>query len=177
MDPLDILRAIGGCAGGKVIYDTAETALKVRHPVRKRRRLMPETAVRLQPLYAGLDLRSVTFITSASFPANWFQSPDQTLAMTFGSQIWFKWKRSHVEETEEGLLVLMHELVHVLQFRRLGSSKSAFACAYGLGYLSVGDYASNPLEAEAFRFMENNRLPPPTPTGRWFGPVRHIMTS
>jgi hypothetical protein len=178
MDALDILRAIGGCAGGKVVYDIAETALLIRHPIRKRRRLRPETIERLQPLYAELDLTSVSFITSASFPADWFQSPDQTLAMTFGTQIWFKWKRRHVEETDEGLLVLMHELVHVLQFRRLGSSKTAFACAYGEGYLNAGgDYAKNPLEAEAFEFVENNPLPPSTPTGRWFAPVRHIMTS
>jgi hypothetical protein len=178
MDVLDILGAIGGCAGGKVVYKVAEKSLKIRHPLRKRRRLMPETIARLQPLYPELDLHSASFVTSASFPADWFQSPDQTLAMTFGTRIWFKWKRRHVEETDEGLLVLMHELVHVVQFRRLGSSKTAFACAYGIGFLNAGaDYARNPLEAEAFEFVENHRLPPPTPSGRWLVPVQHMMVS
>jgi hypothetical protein len=160
---LDILRDLGGCAGGQVVYRAADAALVLRHPVRTRRRLGPETAARLQPLFPEVDLRGVTTVTDASLPAAWFKSG--TLAMTFGSRMWFKWNSMRVEETDEGLRLLMHELVHVAQFRRLGSSKAAFACTYGKGYLRTGSYAANPLEAEAFHFVNTHPLPPAGPLG------------
>lgn len=48
------------------------------------------------------------------------------------------------------------ELVHVLQYRRF-VLEPAFACAYGVGYAEAGfDYASNPLEREAYDFVSAN---------------------
>ena len=160
MRAVDVLREAGGCAGGRLVYRAADAALVARHPVRSRRRLRPSTIARLQPLFPEVDLDTVTFVTDATLPANWFRSG--TLAMTFGSQMWFKWNSLRVEETDDGLRLLMHELVHVAQFRRLGDSKRAFACAYGRGYLSTLSYAANPLEAEAYQFVRTHPLPPPT---------------
>jgi hypothetical protein len=156
---LDILRDLGGCEGGQVVYKAAKAALAIRHPLRTRRRLRPETILRLQPLYPTLDLRRVSFVTSASLPANWFS--DGVVGMTFGYQIWFAWTRHRVEETDDGLKVLMHELVHVDQVRKMGNSEDAFACAYGAGFLEAGDYRHNPLEIEAFDFVDAHPVPPP----------------
>jgi hypothetical protein len=152
------LRDAGGCGVGQVVYRAADAALVVRHPMRSRRRLRTSTVARLQPLFPDVDLHAVTFVTGASLPANWVRRG--TLAMTFGSRMWFVWDSLRVEETDEGLRLLMHELVHVAQFRRLGDSKRAFACAYGRGFLSTLSYAANPLEAEAFRFVRTHPLPP-----------------
>ena len=50
--------------------------------------------------------------------------------------------------------LLCHELVHVLQYRRF-VTEPAFACAYGIGYANAGfDYRSNPMEAEAYDFVD-----------------------
>ncbi len=45
---------------------------------------------------------------------------------------------------------MVHEVAHVEQYRRF-RAEDAFACAYGMGYIESGfDYATNPIEAEAF---------------------------
>jgi hypothetical protein len=50
--------------------------------------------------------------------------------------------------TDKALLV--HETTHVDQYRRF-RFEDAFACAYGMGFVQSGfDYATNPIEAEAF---------------------------
>ena len=158
MGVLDILEKLGGCAGGKAIYAAANVALETRHPRRTRRRLSPQSIALLQPLFPELDLRDVRFITSASLPGNWFTASNDVLAMTFGTHIWCKWKRAQMENSDEGLRLLMHELVHVRQFRERGSSKDAFACDYGVGFLEGGSYEANPLEIEAYQFVADNPL-------------------
>jgi hypothetical protein len=45
---------------------------------------------------------------------------------------------------------MVHEVTHVDQYRRF-HFEDAFACAYGVGFVQSGfDYATNPIEAEAF---------------------------
>jgi len=52
---------------------------------------------------------------------------------------------------------MVHELVHVKQYRR-AVLEPVFACAYGIGYAKSGfDYATNPLEREAFDFVDAKR--------------------
>ena len=165
MGVLETLRDLGGCAGGQLIYRLADTAMEARHPRRTRRRLRPETVARLQPLFPNVNLRSVDFVTSADLSvAHLFQEEEEEAeAITFGSRMWFIHKRRHMEETDEGLALLMHELVHVDQYRMRGSMKDAFACAYGVGFLEAGgDYATNPMEKEAYDFVAGHTpLPPP----------------
>jgi hypothetical protein len=171
----DILSEYGGCLGGQLIYRAAEASLELRHPLRTRRRLQKKTVARLQRLYPRVNLRGVTFVTSASLPANWFDSANETLAMTFGDQIWFAWKERRVEETDEGLRLLMHELVHVDQYRGLGSSKTAFACLYGAHYVEAGNYEDNQMEVEARQFVVDNPLPPARSGDDWLEPVLHTI--
>jgi hypothetical protein len=156
-----MFRDVGGCAAGNVVYRATDAVLLLRHPMRPRHRLAPRTVARLQHLFPEVSLRNVTYVANARLPTDWFRTG--TLAMTIGPQIWFKWDSQRIEETEEGLRLLMHELVHVAQFRRYGSSKTAFACAYGRGYLTTRSYETNPLEAEAFQFVRTHPLPPPAP--------------
>ena len=167
MGVLDILQELGGCAGGKAIYATTNALLEARHPRRQRRKLAPKTIARLQPLFPEFDLSNVRFITSASLPRNWFPALAEAQAMTFGSHIWFKAKRKQVEDTDEGLRLLMHELVHVRQYRERGSSKDVFACHYGAGFLQGGSYETNPMEIEAFQFVTDHPLPP-VAAQHWF---------
>jgi hypothetical protein len=182
MSVLDTLRDLGGCAGGQLIYRIADAGMELRHPRRQRRRLQPATVRRLQPLYPHVDLRGVDFVTSADLSVQQLFE-EQAEAITFGSRMWFVHKRLHMEETDAGLRLLMHELVHVSQYRERGSSKSAFACAYGVGYLEAGNYEDNPMEKEARDFVRAHGVPPPVPDpqpepvpGSWLQPVMHVMT-
>jgi len=135
--------------------------------------LKPETIRRLQPLYPHVDLRSVDFVTSADLTVQQLFE-ENAEAITFGARMWFVHKRRYIEETDEGLKLLMHELVHVSQYRVRGSSKEVFACAYGEGYLAAGNYENNPLEKEAYDFVDAHPLPPRVP-GSWLQPVTHVM--
>lgn len=179
MSVLDTLRDVGGCAGGQLIYRLADTGMELRHPRRQRRRLQPATVRRLQPLYPHVDLPSVDFVTSADLSAQQLFE-ENAQAITFGSRMWFTHKRRHMEETEEGLKQLMHELVHVSQYRLRASSKDAFACAYGVGYLEAGNYRDNPMEKEAYDFVRDHDVPriplqPEPVPGSWLQPVMHVM--
>ncbi len=169
MSVLDTLRDLGGCTGGITIYQAAKRSAQVRNVFRKARKLKPETICRLSDLFPGLDLSRVRIYINASLPANWFTSADDVYGMTFGYKIYFK--GSGYQKSEEGLQKLMHELVHVDQVRRRGDSETQFACDYGEGYLAAGSYEVNPLEIEAYGFVNNHPVPPPCvddpETGSW----------
>jgi Domain of unknown function (DUF4157) len=100
--------------------------------------------------FPGLDLNEVEFCLDSTLPANWFAPPGDVAAMTFGYRIYFK--GSGIQDSQAGLKLLMHELVHADQVRRRGGEVS-FACHYGRGYLEAGGYRSNPMEAEAYAFV------------------------
>jgi hypothetical protein len=128
--------------------------------LRPRRPLPAATITRLQPWFSDLDLRVVRVRTRCRLPPNRFRERGSISAMTFGSTIY--WRDGLDERDPDDLVRLMHELVHVDQVYRLGG-ESAFACAYGEGYLSGGGqvpahiddptaYHRNPLEAEAYGF-------------------------
>jgi hypothetical protein len=53
------------------------------------------------------------------------------------------------------MCLLLHELVHVDQGRRLG--RVGFARRYGVGFATTLSYRDNPLEQEAFGFERNRR--------------------
>jgi hypothetical protein len=144
----------GGCAGGRLIYYAAQTTVQLANWTRDKHRISAETRAKLQPLFPELDLDKVEYKMCCSLPGNWFTSADEVEAMTFGYMLYFK--DGDVEQTTKGLNILMHELVHVDQVRRLGS-EHAFACEYGTGYLA-GGYRDNPLEVEAYDFVDANRL-------------------
>ncbi len=149
-----------GCELGRSIYRETKRATMVVNVRRRPRPLAPTTVARLAPWFPELDLRDVRVRTSCRLPPNRFAASGDIYAMTFGSTIC--WRDELDEGDERDLVRLAHELVHVDQVRRLGG-ESAFACAYGRGYVD-GDgelpahvrhpsrYHRNPLEAEAYRF-------------------------
>ena len=161
MSVLDTLRDLGGggCTGGVAIYEAAKLIAQVRNRTRRARKLKPETICRLNDLFPDLDLSRVRIYINASLPANWFTSADDIYGMTFGYKIYFK--GSGYQKSEGGLRKLMHELVHVDQVRRRGDRESRFACDYGKGYLAAGNYEDNPLEKEAYDFVNNHSVPLP----------------
>jgi hypothetical protein len=149
-----------GCRLGRTIFNETKRATQIVNARRPRRRLTSATTDLLGPWFPSLDLSTVRVRTSCRLPPNRFETGGHIYAMTFGTTIYWR------DELDEGdpvdLVHLAHELVHVDQVRRLGG-ESAFACAYGRGYVEgggelpaylddVGAYQRNPLEAEAYRF-------------------------
>lgn len=149
-----------GCALGRTVYGETKRAAQVVNLHRRRRALAPSTVARLQTWFPDLDLTTVRIRTRCRLPANRFQESGDIYAMTFGSTIY--WRDDLDEQDPLHLVRLLHELVHVDQVRRLGG-ESAFACAYGRGYVEGGGalpsylrspsrYHRNPLESEAYTF-------------------------
>ncbi|HSJ92132.1 MAG TPA: DUF4157 domain-containing protein [Ilumatobacter sp.] len=149
-----------GCARGRSEYTETKRASQIVNVLRPGRPLSAATIARLQPWFPHLDLHSVRVRTGCRLPPNRFQERGRIYAMTFGSTIY--WRDELDERNPNDLVRLMHELVHVDQQRRHGG-ESAFACAYGEGYVSGGGqvpahisaptaYHRNPLEAEAYAF-------------------------
>lgn len=147
---LAYLKTVGGCKGGIAIYSGARALIMAGNTQRKRRELWPATKKVMKPYFPDLDLGKVEYCINASLPPNWFTSPDNIAAMTFGDTIFFK--GSDIQKSHAGLLLLMHELVHVDQVRRKGG-ETPFACAYGSGFLQGGSYEKNPMEKAAIDFV------------------------
>lgn len=103
----------------------------------------------MRPHFPALDLAAVRVCRNASLPPNWFVRSG-VAGMAFGNAIFLA--LDDYTRSARGLRLLMHELVHVDQVRRLGGER-AFACAYGRGYLAGGGYRGNPLEEEAYAFV------------------------
>lgn len=154
MSVRSFLEEHGGCSGGRLIYYAAQTTVQLANWTRDKHRISAESKAKLQPLFPRLDLDQVEFKMCCSLPGNWFTGADEVEAMTFGYVIYFK--DNNIEQTDRGLDILMHELVHVDQVRRLGS-EHAFACEYGIGFLA-GGYRNNPLEEEAYDFVDVHHL-------------------
>jgi len=147
------LKKLGGCAGGVVLFKAAKLSAEAANLGRDKKKFKPETKRRMQKLFPYLNLDKVRFVINAELPANWIESPDTTDAMTFGYTIYFKGK--DIQWTYNGLSILIHELVHVDQVRRMGDSENNFACKYGEGYITAGwDYYKIPLEKEAYGFVD-----------------------
>jgi hypothetical protein len=154
-----------GCALGRTIYRETKRATSIVNAHRRRDELAPSAIATLQPWFPDLDLGTVRIRTRCRLPANRFDTDGDIYAMTFGSTIY--WRDEFDADDPKELVRLAHELVHVDQVRRLGG-ESAFACAYGEGYLDGGGdlpeyrddvtaYHRNPLEAEAYTFESHFR--------------------
>ena len=156
MSVLSTLQSAGGCAGGIAIYNAAKAAAQFANIQRKRRELKQSTKTLMKKYFPKLKLGKVRFCINSTLPANWFEKPGKVDAMTFGYTIYFK--GSGIQQSKAGLLLLMHELVHVDQVRRRSDSETKFACDYGKGFLQGGNYRNNPLEVEAYDFVAAHPL-------------------
>jgi hypothetical protein len=145
------LEKLGGCAGGIAIYNGAKGVAYFINADRPSKQMPEKTQKIMRPFFPKLKLCRVRYRTNAQLPGNWFK--DDVSAMTFGYTIFFK--GGHIRQKH--LALLMHELVHVDQVRRLGDSEETFACKYGEGFLKGGSYERNPMEIEAREFVERNQ--------------------
>jgi hypothetical protein len=143
-----------GCIGGIFAYFAAKWLARLVNLHRIRQSLSPETIARLQPLFPQLDLRQIILKDHANLPTNWFRWLTSAQAMAFGHRIYFL--HTFNENDPRFLRLLIHELAHTDQVRRLGR-EIYFACAYGRGHLQHG-YQDNPLEVEARQFADEHKL-------------------
>jgi hypothetical protein len=156
-----------GCSLGRSIYRETKRSAQLANLTRRRRPLLPGTIARLRPLFPDVDLERVRVRTRCRLPANEFRQRGSIYAMTFGHTIY--WRDDLDEREPRDLVKLIHEIVHVDQVRR-HRSESAFACAYGRGFVDGGGdvpayideptaYHRNPLESEAYTFEARFRDP------------------
>ena len=157
------LVALGACLGGEIIYQIAKADNIIANQLRPYLQIPPSVRTRLAGVFPGKDFANVFFVDQALLAANHFKSG--TEGMTFGmlystlgipgNALYLKPKFDFSQANFKRLLV--HELVHVLQYRQFGH-ELAFACAYGIGYVKAGfDYKKNPLEAQAYDFVTRNQ--------------------
>lgn len=155
-----------GCRIGTVAFRETKRSAWVANVGRPNEPLTGDTQDMLRTLFPDLDVARIRVRTGCRLPANRFDTRGSIYAMTFGSTIY--WRDDVLDEDDPvDLVKLIHEVVHVDQTRRLGG-ESAFACAYGEGYLEGGGdlpayiekptaYHRNPLEAEAYTFESQFR--------------------
>ncbi|GLI26420.1 hypothetical protein ARHIZOSPH14_06620 [Agromyces rhizosphaerae] len=155
---------LGGCLGGLVIYRLAKAG-NVLANFGRTARLLPSEFVRdMAPIFGGTSFAGVWYIDDASLSSNWYQKGTPVDGMTFAGAtiagvtlnnvVYVRDPWEVVEDIARKLMA--HELVHVVQYRRL-KTEAAFACAYGIGYAEAGfDYRGNPFEVEAYDFADAN---------------------
>ncbi|HEX5938885.1 MAG TPA: DUF4157 domain-containing protein [Dehalococcoidia bacterium] len=123
----------------------AVTLLNLRRP---REPLTDATRVVMLMFFPQLDLTRVMVIDEATLP--W---PRPRRAITLGRTIYVR--NSFDQATSRDRRLLLHELVHVDQYRRMGTA--GFIWAYGRALAEAGSYRKNALEVEAFVFVMNHR--------------------
>jgi gas vesicle protein len=151
---------LGACLAGIVVHTLAEADNIVLNFWKVPKRLSDRMQAEAAPLFPDVPLDRVFYIENASLSANHFS--DDTDAMTFSHvelagvnfayMVYVKDTIDDAIEADRGLMI--HELVHVDQYRRF-RFEDAFACAYGVGFAGAGfSYADNPLEAQAFAVQQ-----------------------
>jgi hypothetical protein len=157
---------LGACLAGQVVYRLAKLGNVVANVTRPVRTLPESFRDDMAPIFDGADFWNVWYVDDASLTANWFSESNDTDGMTFAGVTLAGINLSYViflsepwdENDPEDRKLMAHELVHVLQYRKL-VTETAFACAYGAGYAKAGfDYAANPFEASAYQFVDANSV-------------------
>lgn len=103
-----ILRTNGAKAGGIIIYNAAKISAQALNLTKDKLRIYSDTKSRLRVFFPFLDLSNLRIVKNAILPANWFESPNQTEGMTFGSKIYSS--KSDLQYDYDGILLLIHEL-------------------------------------------------------------------
>jgi hypothetical protein len=147
---------LGACLAGILVHTLAEADNILLNFWKLPRKLSATLQAEAAPLLPDVPLDRVFYIENATLSANHFNG--STDAMTFSEVeiagvnfAYMIYVDDVIDETiVEGRALMIHELVHVDQYRRFGF-EDAFACAYGVGFAGAGfSYKDNPLEAEAF---------------------------
>jgi ABC-type transporter Mla subunit MlaD len=155
-DVVQAIAMLGECLAGIVVHTLAEADNVILNFGKMPKALPQSFRDEVKGIFPNVPFEKVFYIENASLSANHFGKFAD--AMTFmnpeiagvnlGYMIYLDdaWDQT----TKRGKGLMVHELVHVEQYRRF-KVEDAFACAYGIGYANAGfDYATNPLEAEAF---------------------------
>jgi hypothetical protein len=150
------LKRLIGCISGISIYMVAKAAARIANIFVRRHELNSGTKNIMIPLFPHLDLERIRIKSGSTLPPNWFRGRAKFVAITFGYTIYCT--DIKMQSTNKNLNVIMHELVHADQVRKRDNSEIKFASDYGKGYLHTGNYRQNPLELEAFDFVNLHHL-------------------
>jgi hypothetical protein len=143
-------RALITGTSGILIYNAAKSSAKLVNFNKPLIKLNDITRSRLRIFFPVFDFRNVSIVGSAALPANWFERSSKTEGMTFGNIVYSR--LNDLQNTYDGFILLVHELIHVKQIAILGESN--FASQYGDEFLKYG-YPAMPLEQEAYSFVAN----------------------
>lgn len=162
---------VGACLAGQIVYRVAKAGNILGNIHRPPRLLPADFRSDMVGVFGGstvtsainaADFALVLSVDDALLSANWFSSgtdamcfgTTSVMGVTIGGLIFLDdpWDSTSNADRE----LMAHELVHTTQYRRF-INETGFACAYGIGFAQAGfDYASNPLEAEAYDFVDAN---------------------
>jgi len=140
-------------AVGVIVYYVAKASASMVNCHKKQLQIQPDIKDKIVSFFPTIDLNKVRIIKNATLPANWFERPKHTDGMTFGRKIYLKEKSPQFDNV--GLMLLLHELIHVKQIKEIGECK--FAGRYGKEFVKFG-YYNMPLEKEAYDFVSRIQL-------------------
>lgn len=139
---------IGGVAAVVAFYVYILPGVTLLNRWKIRQALSDPTRAMLGALFVDVDLPQVKIVANAIIP--W---PRPKRAITLGSSVYVRYGFDQAKSRD--LRLLLHELVHVDQYRRLGML--GFIWSYGRALGRSGSYRKNSLEVEAFAFAAQHR--------------------
>jgi hypothetical protein len=141
-----------GSAAGLLVYYACKLLANIVNLRKPSFKISTDTKNKLKDLFTGMPLDNITIVYSAWLPAHIFNPSIE--GMTFRNKIFIA--HSFPFQHISSLLLLVHELVHIRQIRKLG--EVVFACQYGAQFLRNRGYGIGmPLEKEAFEFVEKTK--------------------
>jgi len=144
-----VLNAAGNVAGILVFYASKLLARIVNSGL-KSQKIPPDAEKSLRIVFPGMQFDSIKIVYNAWLPAHIFNKTIE--GMTFRNRIYIA--HGHIRHHRAGLMLLIHEMVHIRQILDMG--EAVFACKYGAQFLRNGGYgAGMPLEKEAYEFVNS----------------------
>jgi hypothetical protein len=150
LNPAGVSEELWG-EGGRLAYTSAAAVMSKRSPTGEPLSDAQKSALR--PYFCALvDKVTVHWATPPldEWAANNFRvrlDDPETVAQTYGYDIYFKYRSG---EYDSELPTIVHELVHVQQFEKYGSSFSNFGYHYFKNYKKANlNYLNNDMEVEA----------------------------
>jgi hypothetical protein len=155
---IEILKILGGCLGGITVHRLVKAHQVLANAMSLYYFLPVDVLSRLAVVFPKASFGDVLYMDHSIMAQDWYSNT--TNGMTFDFSLFtsgyivylkpaFYFNFADIKE------LLVHELVHVLQYRAYGSPLG-FACAYGMGYAEAGTYEENPLEAEPIDFVNQH---------------------
>lgn len=158
-----LIKQLGACLGGIVILKLVKLDNAIENFWKVPKLLPASYRQAIEPLFGDRSFWNVWYIDDARLAADWYNDTTDAMTMsgvtiggaTLSHLIYLtdSWDPADASDRE----LMAHELVHVVQYRRLVTDQ-AFGCAYGVGYMKADfDYRKNAMEAVAYDFTDRNR--------------------